>query len=86
MSQGKEEFRLSPILGRGLAQVPLDIPAEIGRRGEVEHLGNVHETEAPVSELAGNVQDRETVDPPVGRIARDGLADFGEVLRSNAEL
>ena len=63
----------------------MDVTAEIGRRGEVEHLGNVHETEAPVSELAGNVQDREPVDPPVGRIARDGLADFGKVLRSNAK-
>jgi hypothetical protein len=75
---------LSPILGRRLAQVPLDITAEIGWRGEVEHFGNVHETEAPVSQLAGNVQDREAVNPPVGRIAGNRLADFGEIFRSDA--
>lgn len=63
----------------------MDVTAEISRRGEVEHFGNVHETEAPISQLAGNIQDRESVDTPVGRIARDGLADFGKVLRSNAK-
>lgn len=64
--------------------VPLDVTAEIGRRGEVEHLGNVHEAKAPVSQLAGNVQDREAVNPPVGRIAGNRLADFGEIFRSDA--
>ena len=44
----------APILGRRLAQVPLEVTAEIGWRGEVEHLGNVHETEVAVSQLAGN--------------------------------
>ena len=67
---------LSPILRRRLAQVPLDVTAEIGRRGEVEHLGNIHETEAPVPQLAGNIQDREAVYPPVGRIVGNGLADL----------
>lgn len=67
------------------AEVLLDKTAEIGWRRELEHVGNLCESEVALAEQAADVYGGEAVYPVVGGLSADALADFGEVFGRDEE-
>ena len=62
-----------PIPRRIHPKVMRYVSAEIGGRGEAEHIGNLYERKALVPKQTGDVERRITIDPKVGGITAHSL-------------
>ena len=72
--------------GGRCAQILLDVAAQIGRRGETEHVSNLIQCQRLVAQQAADVKRCVTDNPIVGGKAAHLLGHFGQVLGRDAQL
>ena len=80
------EWLAVAVVGGVEAEVAGDVVAEIGGRGETQHVGDGNERKRLVAQKARNLQRGITVDPEIGGITAHFLRDFGQVFGGDTEL
>lgn len=84
---GRRWDLLAVAVGGGVeTEVVGDVVAEIGGRGETQHIGYSDKRQGLVAQETRNLQRRITVNPKIGGIAAYFLGDFGQVLGGYTEL
>jgi len=81
----RRELLSVAVVGGVETEVAGDVVAEIGGRGEAQHIGDGDERQGLVAQKARNLQRGITVDPEIGGITAHFLRDLGQVLGGYTE-